>query len=72
MRQTTTCASRSAVLGISESEKVKVAVKSLGLDDLAPFDARKRVIEYLLEDGAGTMRPLGVHDVDGLCRRDLQ
>ena len=40
-------------LGISEQEKVKVAVKSLGLDDLAPFDARKRVIEYLLEDAAG-------------------
>lgn len=45
-------------LGISESEKVKVAVKSLGLDDLAPFDARKRVIEYLLEDGAGDTAPL--------------
>ena len=45
-------------LGISESEKVKVAVKSLGLDDLGPFDARKRVIEYLLEDGAGETAPL--------------
>lgn len=44
-------------LGISEQEKVKVAVKSLGLDDLAPFDARKRVIEYLLEDaGEDTAR----------------
>ncbi len=44
-------------LGISEQEKVKVAVKSLGLDDLAPFDARKRVIEYLLEDaGENTAR----------------
>jgi len=45
-------------LGISEGEKVKVAVKSLGLDDLAPFDARKRVIEYLLEDAAGPTAPL--------------
>eukprot|EP01086_Lenisia_limosa_P008409 TRINITY_DN2977_c0_g1_i2.p1 TRINITY_DN2977_c0_g1~~TRINITY_DN2977_c0_g1_i2.p1 ORF type:complete len:565 (+),score=249.50 TRINITY_DN2977_c0_g1_i2:251-1696(+) len=35
---------------ISESELVKIAVKSLGLDDLAPFDPRERVIEYLLED----------------------
>ncbi len=39
-------------LGISESEKVKIAVKSLGLDDLAPFDANKKVIEYLMRDEA--------------------
>ena len=37
-------------LGISEAEKVKIAVKSLGLDDLAPFDAQKRVIEYIIAD----------------------
>lgn len=37
-------------LGISEREKIKIAVKSLGLDDLAPFDPEKRVIEYLLTD----------------------
>jgi len=37
-------------LGISESEKVKIAVKSLGLDDLAPFDPNKKVIEYMIKD----------------------
>ncbi|NNC84059.1 MAG: glutamate formimidoyltransferase [Flavobacteriales bacterium] len=37
-------------LGISEEEKMKIAVKSLGLDDLKPFDPRERVIEYLIED----------------------
>ncbi len=37
-------------LGISEREKIKLAVKSLGLDDLAPFDPEKRVIEFLLAD----------------------
>jgi glutamate formiminotransferase/formiminotetrahydrofolate cyclodeaminase len=37
-------------LGVSESEKIKIAVKSLGLDDLAPFNARQRVIEYRMED----------------------
>jgi len=37
-------------LGISEAEKVKIAVKSLGLDDLAPFDPSKKVIEYMMED----------------------
>ena len=35
-------------LGISDTEKVKIAVKSLGLDDLAPFDPSKRVIEYVI------------------------
>lgn len=33
-------------LGIPDREKVKIAVKSLGLDDLAPFDPNERVIEY--------------------------
>ncbi|MBX2980977.1 MAG: glutamate formimidoyltransferase [Flavobacteriales bacterium] len=37
-------------LGIPEREKIKIAVKSLGLDDLAPFDPEKKVIEYMLED----------------------
>lgn len=39
-------------LGISEREKIKIAVKSLGLDDLGPFDPQKKVIEYMLEDPA--------------------
>ncbi len=37
-------------LGIPDSEKIKIAVKSLGLDDLAPFNAREKVIEYMIED----------------------
>jgi len=36
-------------LGISESEKIKIAVKSLGLDDLKPFHPKEKIIEYLLE-----------------------
>lgn len=36
--------------GISESEIIKIAVKSMGLDDLKPFNPREKVIEYLLED----------------------
>lgn len=39
-------------LGISEAEKVKIAVKSLGLDDLAPFNPAEKVIEYLIDDTA--------------------
>ncbi len=41
-------------LGISDAEKVKIAVKSLGLDDLAPFDPSKRVIEYVIADANKT------------------
>ena len=37
-------------LGISDTEKIKIAVKSLGLDDLKSFNPRERIIEYLLED----------------------
>jgi glutamate formiminotransferase/formiminotetrahydrofolate cyclodeaminase len=37
-------------LGIDEREKVKIAIKSLGLNDLAPFDPEKKVIEYLIRD----------------------
>lgn len=37
-------------LGISEAEIIKIAVKSLGLDELGPFDPQKKIIEYQLED----------------------
>src|SRR3954471_10351498 len=34
--------------GVSEKELIKIAVKSLGLDELAPFKPEERIIEYLL------------------------
>ena len=37
-------------LGVSEEEIMKVAVKSMGLDDLKPFDPKEKVIEFLIED----------------------
>lgn len=40
-------------LGVSEQEIIKIAVRSLGLDDLKPFNAREKIIEYLIEDQAG-------------------
>ena len=43
-------------LGIDEKEMIKIAVKSLGLDDLKPFIPEERIIEYLLEDD--TEKPL--------------
>ncbi|MCC7434822.1 MAG: glutamate formimidoyltransferase [Methanoregulaceae archaeon] len=39
-------------VGVSNAELIKVAVKTMGLDELGPFDVRKRVIEYTLEEDA--------------------
>ena len=39
-------------LGISESEKIKIAIKSLGLDDLKPFNPQERIIEYVMNSDA--------------------
>ncbi len=35
-------------LGASEEEVIKIAVKSLGLDELGPFDPQQKIIEYQL------------------------
>jgi len=35
--------------GVAETELIKIAIKSLGLDDLAPFDPNKKVIEYVMK-----------------------
>lgn len=39
--------------GVSDKELIKIAVKSLGLDELYPFDPDKKIIEYILEKEAG-------------------
>lgn len=39
-------------LGISGDEIMKIAVKSMSLDDLSPFNVREKVIEYRMEDEA--------------------
>lgn len=36
--------------GISEEEIIHIAVKSMGLNELGPFDPKKKIIEYMLED----------------------
>jgi glutamate formiminotransferase/formiminotetrahydrofolate cyclodeaminase len=35
-------------VGVSEKELIKIAVKSLGLDELTPFKPEERIIEYIL------------------------
>ncbi len=37
-------------VGIPEKEIVKIAIKSMGLDDLYPFEPEKKVIEYMIKD----------------------
>jgi len=39
-------------VGVSESELIKIAVKSMGLDELAPFNPEERIIEYVLKNTA--------------------
>lgn len=34
--------------GISDDEIIKIAVKSLGLNELTPFDPKKKIIEYVI------------------------
>jgi glutamate formiminotransferase/formiminotetrahydrofolate cyclodeaminase len=37
-------------VGVSEKELIKIAVKSMGLDELAPFKPEERIIEYMLKN----------------------
>jgi glutamate formiminotransferase/formiminotetrahydrofolate cyclodeaminase len=41
-------------VGVSEKELIKIAIKSMGLDELGPFIPEERIIEYLLKDKAGS------------------
>ncbi len=36
--------------GIADEEIIKIAIKSMGLDELGAFNPRERIIEYMLED----------------------
>ena len=40
-------------LGVSESELIKIAIKSMGLDELKPFKPKEKIIEYMIEEDAG-------------------
>ena len=49
-------------VGIPDREIIKIAVKSLGLDELAPFDPDKRIIEYFLEEKGKKLVDLSLTD----------
>lgn len=40
--------------GVTEAELIKIAVKSMGLDDLKPFVPEEKIIEYLIDAGTNS------------------
>jgi glutamate formiminotransferase/formiminotetrahydrofolate cyclodeaminase len=49
-------------VGVSENELIKIAVKSLGLDELKPFDPQKKIIEYVMKDQEKKLVDMTVSD----------
>lgn len=39
-------------VGVSEKELIRIAIKSMGLDELTPFKPEEKIIEYMLRDPA--------------------
>lgn len=46
--------------GVSDAELIKIAVKSLGLDELAPFEPQDKIIEYAIAAGGDRLADLSV------------
>lgn len=46
--------------GVSDAELVRIAVKTMGLDELSPFDPRKKIIEYAIEGSAKKLVDMSV------------
>lgn len=46
--------------GISESEIIKIAIKSLGLDDLRPFNPQEKIIEYRMQEESNQLVDLSL------------
>ena len=48
--------------GIPNAEIIKIAIKSLGLDELNPFDPAKRIIEYLTDNQQNQLIDVTLHE----------
>jgi glutamate formiminotransferase/formiminotetrahydrofolate cyclodeaminase len=46
--------------GVSDAELIKIAIKSLGLDDLGPFIPRDKIIEYAIDEREDRLADLSV------------
>ncbi|MCF8226673.1 MAG: glutamate formimidoyltransferase [Bacteroidales bacterium] len=47
-------------LGVPDDELIKIAVKSMGLDELGPFNPEEKIIEYKIKGGSGTDKLAGL------------
>lgn len=56
--------------GVSEEELVEMAIRSLGLDQLGPFDPQQKVIEYRFRALAGPLASLSVRDFANVTASD--
>ncbi len=45
-------------VGVSDGELIKIAAKSLGLDELYPFKPEEKIIEYAIAAGQSNLNPL--------------
>jgi len=46
--------------GISDEEIIKIAVKSMGLDELTPFNPKERIIEYQLQSTRNLLKEMSL------------
>ena len=53
--------------GIPEEDIMKIAIKSMGLDDLKPFNPHEKVIEFMMEDSAAEAKKLVHLSVKGFA-----
>lgn len=53
--------------GIPKQDIIHIAVKSMGLDDLKPFDAKEKVVEYMLEADKADAKSLVALTVKGFA-----
>ncbi|MGI9528320.1 MAG: glutamate formimidoyltransferase [Acidimicrobiia bacterium] len=48
--------------GVSDAELIKIAVASLGLNELTPFDPHEKIIEYAIDDGTDHLAAMTVSE----------
>jgi len=56
--------------GIPESDLIHIAVKSLGLDELSPFNAQEKIIEYRIGNRFGELSNLSIVDFSDETSRE--
>ncbi len=57
--------------GASQEELIDIAVRSMGLSELKPFDPKEKVIEFKMESAASIKSPLVKMDLRKFCNETL-